>query len=88
MFEFNLRKLIFYEISIKGIEKGRGTKENVELIYTKYDQYYDDLYLKKLKFTLGKLINESKNDTSIHVEFFDFLEELNYFRVNLVHKVF
>lgn len=37
---------------------------------------------------LGKLISEAKNDSSIPVELFDFLEELNDFRVNLVHKVF
>ena len=49
---------------------------------------YDDSYLKKSKFTLGRLIGESKNDSSIPNEFFDFLEELNDFRVNLVHKVF
>ena len=37
---------------------------------------------------LGKLINEAKNDSSIPKEFFDFLDELNNFRVNLVHKIF
>ena len=88
MFEFNLRKLICYERSVKEIEKGEITKENVERICAKYDRYYDDTYLKKSKFTLGKLIGESKCDSSIPVEFFDFLEELNDFRVNLVHKVF
>lgn len=88
MFEFNLRKLICYERSIKEIEQGAITKENVERICAKYDQYYDDSYLKKPKFTLGKLIKEAKNESSIPTEFFDFLEELNDFRVNLVHKVF
>lgn len=88
MFEFNLRKLICYERSVKEIERGAITKENVERICAKYDQYYDDTYLGKPKFTLGKLINESKNDSSIPKEFFDFLDELNDFRVNLVHKVF
>lgn len=88
MFEFNLRKLICYERSVKEIEQGEITKENVERICAKYDQYYDDSYLKKPKFTLGKLINEAKNASSIPTEFFDFLEELNDFRVNLVHKVF
>ncbi|MBQ8414965.1 MAG: hypothetical protein IJX58_06955 [Clostridia bacterium] len=88
MFEFNLRKLICYERSVKEIEQGEITKENVEQICAKYDRYYDDSYLKKPKFTLGKLISEAKNDSSITTEFFDFLEELNDFRVNLVHKVF
>ena len=88
MFEFNLRKLICYERSVKEIEQGEITKENVERICAKYDQYYDDSYLKKPKFTLGKLIKEAKNDSSIPTEFFDFLEKLNDFRVNLVHKVF
>ena len=88
MFEFNLRKLICYERSVKEIEQGEITKENVERICAKYDRYYDDTYLKKSKFTLGKLIGESKCDSSIPVEFFVFLEELNDFRVNLVHKVF
>lgn len=88
MFEFNLRKLICYERSVKEIEQGEITKENVERICAKYDQYYDDSYLKKPKFTLGKLIKEAKNESSIPTEFFDFLEELNDFRVSLVHKVF
>ncbi len=88
MFEFNLRKLICYERSVKEIEQGEISKENVERICAKYDQYYDDTYLKKPKFTLGKLISESKIDSSITKEFFDFLEELNDFRVNLVHKIF
>ena len=88
MFEFNLRKLICYERSVKEIEQGEITKENVERICAKYDRYYGDTYLGKFKFTLGKLINESKNDSSIPKEFFDFLDELNEFRVNLVHKIF
>lgn len=88
MFEFNLRKLICYERSVKEIEQGEISKENVERICAKYDQYYDDTYLKKSKFTLGKLIGESKNDSSIPNEFFDYLEEMNNFRVNLVHKIF
>ena len=88
MFEFNLRKLICYERTVKEIEQGAITKENVERICSKYDQYYDDTYLKKPKFTLGKLISESKIDSSISKEFFDFLEELNEFRVNIVHKIF
>ena len=88
MFEFNLRKLICYERSVKEIEQSEITKENVERICAKYDQYYVDTYLKKSKFTLGKLIGESKSDSSIPKEFFDFLDELNDFRVNLVHKIF
>lgn len=86
MFEFNLRKLICYERSVKEIEQGEITKENVERICAKYDQYYDDTYFSK--FTLGKLINESKNDSLIPNEFFDFLKEMNNFRINLVHKIF
>ena len=88
MFEFNLRKLICYERSVKEIEQGAITKENVERICTRYDQYYDDTYQGRSKFTLGKLIGEAKSDSSIPNEFFDFLEEMNNFRVNLVHKIF
>jgi hypothetical protein len=88
MFEFNLRKLICYERSVKEIERGAITKENMERICAKYDQYYDDTYFGNPKFTLGKLINESKSDSSIPKEFFDFLDELNEFRTNLVHKIF
>ena len=39
MFEFNLRKLICYERSVKEIEQGEITKENVERICAKYDRY-------------------------------------------------
>ena len=88
MFEFNLRKLICYERSVKEIEQCKLTKENVECICAKYDQYYDDTYLGKSKFTLGRLIRESKKDSSIPNEFFDLLDELNDFRVSLVHKIF
>ena len=88
MFEFNLRKLICYERSVKEIEQGEITKETVERICAKYDQYYDDTYLKKHKPTLGALIKEAKNGSSIPTEFFDSLEEINIFRVNLVHKIF
>ena len=88
MFEFNLRKLICYERTVKEIEQSEITKEMVEQICAKYDKYYDDTYLKKPKFTLGGLINESKSDSSIPKDFFDFLDELNDFRVSLVHKVF
>ena len=88
MLEFNLRKLICYERSVKEIEQGALTKENVEQICTKYDKYYDNTYLKKANFTLGKLIKESRENSSIPQDFFDFLKELNDFRVNLVHKIF
>ena len=88
MFEFNLRKLICYERSVKEIEQGEITKENVEQICAKYDQYYDDSYLKKHKPTLGTLIGEAKNGSSIPNEFFDCLKELNKFRANLVHNIF
>lgn len=88
MVEFNLRKLICYERSVKEIEQGEITKERVERICAKYDKYYDDTYLKKPKFTLGRLVNESRKQSSIPKEFFDFLEELNNFRVSLVHKIF
>ena len=65
MFEFNLRKLICYERTVKEIEQGAITKENVERICAKYDQYYYDTYLKKSKFTLGKLISKAKNRLKI-----------------------
>lgn len=88
MFEFNLRKLICYERTVKEIAHSEITKEKVETVCAKYDKYYDETYIKKSKFTLGKLIEESQKDSSIPKEIFDFLKDLNDFRVNIVHKIF
>ena len=38
MLEFNLRKLICYELSVKEIEKEDLTKDNVSKICQKYDE--------------------------------------------------
>lgn len=58
MLEFNLRKLLCYHKSVTEIEEGTLTKERVESICKKYDDYYVKTY--KDKFTLGKLKNELK----------------------------
>ena len=86
MFEFNLRKLICYERSVKEIENAVLTKENVEQICAKFNKYYDDSY--NDRFTLGKLVNESKVNSSIPKDFFDFMTELNKFRIFIVHQLF
>ena len=86
IFEFNLRKLICYEMSVKEIEEGDITKERIEKICAKYDKYYYDTYSKKL--TLGMLIKKARKKTSISEDNFSFLEKLNDFRVNIVHKIF
>ena len=42
----------------------------------------------KAPYTLGKLIHEIKDKSSLPNELFDFLEKLNDFRVKIVHKIF
>lgn len=86
MFEFNLRKLICYERSVKEIEKGEINKENIVRICSKYDKFYENTY--SGKFTLGKIVKESRKESSISSDFFDFLDEINEFRNLLVHKIF
>ena len=44
MLEFNLRKLLCYELSVKEIEKEVLTKEIVSNICHKYDKYYFKTY--------------------------------------------
>ncbi len=86
MLEYNLRKLLCYEKSVKEIENGELTKERVGAICEKYDKYYDDTYIKK--FTLGVLIGELEKEDDLLKEFIKFLKEVNEFRRKLVHSIF
>lgn len=86
MLEYNLRKLICYERSVKEIESGDITKDNVEKICNYYDQYYDKTF--KEKWTLGKLKKELKVQSSFFPEILDFFDKINDYRVLLVHKIF
>ena len=86
MFEYNMRKLICYERSVKDIEKGEITKENVERICSNYDKYYMKTFEKK--WSMGKLKKELQEQTSFSQEVFDRFKELIEYRNTLVHKVF
>ena len=86
MFEFNLRKLLCYELSVKEIEQGELTKERVETICAKYDEYYYTTYSDK--WTLGKLRNEVEKLTSLPSEISEIIKEINDYRNLIVHKIF
>lgn len=86
MFEFNLRKLLCYELSVKEIEEKELTTENVSRICSKYDQYYDDTYSNR--WTLGKLKDEVKRLSSLTDDICDIIQEINDYRVMIVHKIF
>ena len=86
MLEFNLRKLICYELSIKEIEKERKNKESVSKIYQKYNKYYFQTY--DDKWTLGKLKDELKKTTSLSTDVMNLIQEINDYRIQLVHKIF
>ena len=75
MFEFNLRKLLCYELSVKEIEQGELTKERVRAICERYDKYYDETYVDK--WTLGKLKDEVKKLSSLQPEMCDVIKEIN-----------
>ena len=56
MLEFNLRKLLCYELSVKEIERNNAfTRETVEKTCDHYETYYLKTY--KDQWTLGKLKN-------------------------------
>ena len=86
MFEFNLRKLLCYELSVKEIEQGELTKERVISICAKYDEYYNETYADK--WTLGKLKDEVKKLSSLQPEICDIIKEINDYRILIVHKIF
>lgn len=86
MFEFNLRKLLCYELSVKEIESGELTKERVATICAKFDEYYNETYTDK--WTLGKLRNEVEKLTSLPSEISEIIKEINDYRNLIVHKIF
>lgn len=86
MLEFNLRKLICYELSVKEIEKEGLTKDNVSKICQKYDEYYFQTYDEK--WTLGRLKDKLKEITSLPNNATDLIKEINDYRILIVHKIF
>lgn len=86
MLEFNLRKLICYHNSVTEIEKGEITKERIKKICEENDEYYIKTY--KDKFTLGKLTKELKNLSILQSNVLDNFDEINEYRILVVHKIF
>ena len=86
MLEFNLRRLICYHKSVSEIEEGEITKDRVESVCSKYDKYYIDTY--KAKFTLGRLTKELRNSSILKSDVFDVFDEINEYRITVVHKIF
>lgn len=86
MLEFNLRKLLCYELSVKEIKTSAITKEIVSEICDRYNDYYKDTYAEK--WTLGKLKDEVKKVTSLPSDFVSTMKEINDYRITLVHKAF
>ncbi len=84
--EYNLRKLLCYEKSVKEIEIGELTKERVSDICTKYDEYYNDTYADKL--TLGALVNRINKESCLFGDFAAKLTEINKYRIKIVHSIF
>jgi hypothetical protein len=86
MLEYNLRKLICYVKSVEEIESSEITKERVDEIHKKYDEYYLSTY--KEKFTLGKLKNEVSKLNLLKPEVIAILKEINDYRTKIVHMIF
>lgn len=86
MLEYNIRELICYERSVKEIESGEITKDNVEKICNYYDQYFKRTFEKK--WALGKLKGELKEQSSFSPSMFDIFDEIQQYRNFLVHKIF
>lgn len=86
MLEFNLRKLICYHRSVTEIEATELTAENVQRICQKYDAYYFKTY--EDKYTLGRLKGELDNCGFLKQEIVDFFDEINEYRIMIVHKIF
>ena len=86
MLEFNLRKLICYHNSVTEIEKEKITKERVKKICDDNDNYYIKTY--KDKFTLGRLTKELRNLSILLTDVLDIFDEINDYRILVVHKIF
>lgn len=86
MLEYNLRKLICYVKSVEEIENGEITKERVDEIHKKYDEYYLSTY--KDKFTLGKLKDEASKLNLLKPEVIAIFKEINDYRTKVVHMIF
>ncbi|MDD4154539.1 MAG: hypothetical protein PHT30_03915 [Bacilli bacterium] len=86
MLEYNLRKLICYFKSVEEIESGEITKERVDEIHKKYDEYYLRTY--KDKYTLGKLKDEVSKLNVLKPEVIAIFKEINDYRTKVVHMIF
>ena len=86
MLEFNLRKLICYYNSVTEIEKEKITQERVKKICDDNDKYYIKTY--KDKFTLGRLTKELRNLSILQTDVLDIFDEINDYRILVVHKIF
>lgn len=86
MLEFNIRKLLCYEQSVKEIAEGNIDKNRVTSICEKYDKYYIGTYNDKL--TLGRLINKLDKECKIDNNITKTLRDINDFRTKIVHSIF
>ena len=86
MFEFNLRKLLCYESSVKEIEKDGLSKESVTKICGEKDNEYVKTYTDKL--TLGQLIGKLEKNASLSIEVIKLIKKINIYRSFIVHKIF
>lgn len=86
MLEYNLRKLLCYHKSVTEIEEGDLTKERVETICKKYDDYYSKTY--EEKYTLGKLTNQLNCIKQLDKKVLKIFTEINDYRILVVHKLF
>ena len=86
MLEYNLRKLICYFKSVEEIESDEITKERVDEIHKKYDEYYLRTY--KDKYTLGKLKDEVNKHNVLKPEVIAIFKEINDYRTKVVHMIF
>lgn len=86
MLEFNLRKLLCYELAVTEIEQSALTKDAVVAVCKKYNEYYKSTYLEK--WTLGGLKSKFKKSFSINANAQVTLNEINDYRNQLVHKIF
>ena len=86
MLEYNLRKLLCYHKSVTEIEEEFLTKERVETICKKYDDYYSKTY--EEKYTLGKLTNQLNCIKQLDEKVLKIFTEINDYRILVVHKLF
>ena len=86
MLEFNLRKLLCYESSVKEIEKDGLSKESVTKICGEKDDEYVKTYTDKL--TLGQLIGKLEENASLSSEVIKLIKKINIYRSFIVHKIF